>query len=75
MGKASWVTNDHEIDPAFMEWGARQPRRISTELIQPLSVTVPHLPWVTDDDDIIAKMRKRGILSSDSEDKSGDGGI
>lgn len=65
--RSSWVTDDGEIDPAFKEWGVKQPNRISTELIKPTSVHVPHLPWVKGDDDVLSKMRSRGLLPKDSE--------
>lgn len=63
--KQSWVDRG-EIDPAYLEWGAKQERRVSTELIKPTSVVVPHLVWVEGDDDVVLKMKQRRIIASDS---------
>ena len=65
-GKASWVHNG-EIDPSFLEHGAKQERRISHELIRPPMISVPHLHWLDVDDDVVDKMIRRGILASPSE--------
>ena len=75
MSRSSWVKDNGEIDHDFLEWGAKQPRRISTELIKPPSITVPYIPWLADDDDVIAKMRKRGLLASHSESTPDNEGI
>lgn len=65
--RASWVTEDGEIDPAFREHGAKQERRINTELIKPHSIVVPHLPWLDGDDDMVAKMKQRRVIASEGE--------
>lgn len=65
--RQSWVLPDGEIDPAFKEWGVKQERRVSTELIKPTTISVPHLSWVNGDDDVLNKMRRRGLLPKDDE--------